>query len=58
MLLNVKGSWEDLQLVITRCTVDDILKIINKLKTFFEVGSCQATVALESKKVNEAQIQN
>ncbi|VDO69537.1 unnamed protein product [Heligmosomoides polygyrus] len=53
VLLNVKGSWEDLQLVITRCTVDDILKIINKLKTFFEVGSCQATVALESKKVNE-----
>lgn len=36
VLLNVKGSWEDLQLVITRCTVDDILKIINKLKTFFE----------------------
>ncbi|KAK6016010.1 hypothetical protein OSTOST_18511 [Ostertagia ostertagi] len=34
--LNVKGSWEDLQLVITRCTVDDIQKIINKLKTFFE----------------------
>ncbi|KAJ1353026.1 hypothetical protein KIN20_009566 [Parelaphostrongylus tenuis] len=34
--LNVKGSWEDLQLVITRCTVDDILKIVNKLKTFFE----------------------
>ncbi|PIO64311.1 hypothetical protein TELCIR_14066 [Teladorsagia circumcincta] len=34
--LNVKGSWEDLQLVITRCTVDDIQKIVNKLKTFFE----------------------
>uniref|UniRef100_A0A0N4XPP3 FSA_C domain-containing protein n=1 Tax=Nippostrongylus brasiliensis TaxID=27835 RepID=A0A0N4XPP3_NIPBR len=37
VLLNVKGSWDDLQLVITRCTVDDIQKIINKLKTFFEV---------------------
>ncbi|ETN70263.1 hypothetical protein NECAME_04953, partial [Necator americanus] len=34
--LNVKGSWEDLQVVITRATVDDIQKIINKLKTFFE----------------------
>ncbi|VDM59518.1 unnamed protein product [Angiostrongylus costaricensis] len=34
--LIVKGSWEDLQLVITRCTVDDILKIVSKLKTFFE----------------------
>ncbi|EPB75014.1 hypothetical protein ANCCEY_05883 [Ancylostoma ceylanicum] len=34
--LNVKGSWEDLQVVITRGTVDDIQKIINKLKTFFE----------------------
>ncbi|KHJ85177.1 hypothetical protein OESDEN_15102 [Oesophagostomum dentatum] len=34
--LNVKGSWDDLQIVITRNTVDDILKIANKLKTFFE----------------------
>ncbi|KIH57173.1 hypothetical protein ANCDUO_12638 [Ancylostoma duodenale] len=34
--LNVKGSWDDLQVVITRGTVDDIQKIINKLKTFFE----------------------
>ncbi|VDM69607.1 unnamed protein product [Strongylus vulgaris] len=34
--LNVKGSWEDLQVVITRGTVDDIQKIVNKLKTFFE----------------------
>ncbi|KAE9416671.1 hypothetical protein Angca_002636, partial [Angiostrongylus cantonensis] len=34
--LIVKGSWEDLQLVITRCTVDDILKIVSKLKIFFE----------------------
>ncbi|CAJ0604609.1 unnamed protein product [Cylicocyclus nassatus] len=34
--LNVRGSWEDLQVVITRNTVDDIQKIVNKLKTFFE----------------------
>uniref|UniRef100_A0A0K0DNK6 FSA_C domain-containing protein n=1 Tax=Angiostrongylus cantonensis TaxID=6313 RepID=A0A0K0DNK6_ANGCA len=33
--LIVKGSWEDLQLVITRCTVDDILKIVSNLSKFF-----------------------
>lgn len=33
--LNLKFSWEDLQLAITRTTIDDFQKIVNKLKLFF-----------------------
>lgn len=36
--LNVKGAWDDLQIVITRNTVDDFQKIVAKLQSFFQVS--------------------
>ncbi|KAE9555244.1 hypothetical protein FO519_001495 [Halicephalobus sp. NKZ332] len=34
-LMNVKGSWTDLQTIITKATVDDMIKITKKLESFF-----------------------
>lgn len=39
MSLAVEGRWDDLQMVITRVTVDDCVKIGDKLVSFFQVGS-------------------
>ncbi|CAI4230279.1 unnamed protein product [Auanema sp. JU1783] len=35
VLLNINGSWRDLQIVINKNTIDDFMKIVNKLQTFF-----------------------
>lgn len=35
--LNIKGSWDDLQVVITKTTIEDFVKIVNKLNQFFSV---------------------
>ncbi|CAB3410727.1 unnamed protein product [Caenorhabditis bovis] len=34
--INVKSSWKDLQMVITKTTVEDIIAIINRLVVFFD----------------------
>ncbi|VDN01800.1 unnamed protein product [Thelazia callipaeda] len=34
--VNITCSWSDLQLIITKVTVDDLMKIAQKLKSFFQ----------------------
>jgi hypothetical protein len=34
--INVAGSWTDLQMIITKMTVDDMTKILKKLHAFFD----------------------
>lgn len=35
--VNINGSWSDFQMIITKNTVDDMIKIGTKLILFFKV---------------------
>uniref|UniRef100_A0A7E4VU99 FSA_C domain-containing protein n=1 Tax=Panagrellus redivivus TaxID=6233 RepID=A0A7E4VU99_PANRE len=35
-VIHVAGSWTDLQMIITKMTIDDMIKISKKLHTFFD----------------------
>lgn len=37
-LINVAGSWTNLEMIITKMTVDDLTKIVKKLHAFFDVS--------------------